>query len=237
MARGMLENLFNKVPEERLSRLALVIDFDGTITTEDVGLQIITEFGLPGWDEGIIKYRSGEFGSRELHEWEAAYLSSSQEHEMQEMARLKGEIRPGFNELIDYAHGNEIPLEIASSGWSFYIDAILGKYELTEIPYISAKADFTLGDTAVFACSPGATLCEINGICKCDRVRPLQSDDYKVIFIGDGLSDFCVSAQADVIFATRSLRKHCEDNQIEFTPFEDFFDVVRELEKLRAAEA
>jgi 2,3-diketo-5-methylthio-1-phosphopentane phosphatase len=232
----MLENLFNRVSEDHLSRLALVIDFDGTITTEDVGLQIITEFGLPGWDEGIVRYRSGEFGSRELHEWEAAYLSSSQEQDMQELARLKGEIRPGFDELIAYAHTNDIPLEIASSGWSFYIDAILGKFNLSDIPYISAKADFTLGDVAVFACSPRATLCDINGICKCDRVWPLQGDDYKVVFIGDGLSDFCVSEQADFIFATRSLRKHCEENDIEFTPFEDFFDVVRALEKLQEAE-
>ena len=57
-----------------MSRLALVIDFDGTITTEDVGVQIITEFGLPGWDEGIVKYCAGEIDSRELHEWEAKYL-------------------------------------------------------------------------------------------------------------------------------------------------------------------
>jgi len=233
----MLENLFNRVSEDVLTRLALVIDFDGTITTEDVGLQIITEFGLAGWDEGIVRYRSGEFGSRELHEWEAAYLSSAQESDMQDFAREKGEIRPGFKELIAYARSHDIPLEIASSGWSFYIDAILGKFELTEVPYISAKADFTLGDVAVFAPSPRATLCDINGICKCDRVRPLQSDDYKVVFIGDGLSDFCVSEQADVIFATRSLRKHCEDNQIEFTPFEDFHDVLRALEELQKTEA
>ncbi len=219
-----------------MSRLALVIDFDGTITTEDVGVQIITEFGLPGWDEGIVKYRAGEIGSRELHEWEAKYLSSSQEQEMQEMAREKGDIRPGFNELIVYAEANDIPLEIASSGWSFYIDAILGKFKLSHVPYISAKTDFTLGDVAVFAPGPGATLCDTNGICKCDRVRPRQRDGYKVVFIGDGLSDFCVSQQADVIFATRSLRKHCEENDIDFTPFDDFFDVIRALEKLQGAE-
>jgi len=218
-----------------LSRLALVIDFDGTITTEDVGVQIITEFGLPGWDEGIVKYRAGEIGSRELHEWEAKYLSSSREREMQKMAREKGDIRPGFKELIAYAGANDIPLEIASSGWSFYIDAILGKFNLSDVPYISAKTDFTLGDVAVFAPGPGATLCETNGICKCNRVRPRQRDGYKVVFIGDGLSDFCVSQQADVIFATRALTKHCGENGIEFTPFDDFFDVVRALSKLQEA--
>jgi len=219
-----------------LSRLALVIDFDGTITTEDVGVQIITEFGLPGWDEGIVKYCAGEIDSRELHEWEAKYLSSSQEHEMQEMAREKGDIRAGFNELTAYAEAHDIPLEIASSGWSFYIDAILGKFKFSHIPYISAKIDFMLGDVAVFAPGPGATLCETNGICKCDRVRPRQRDGYQVVFIGDGLSDFCVSQQADVIFATRSLREYCEDNDIEFTPFDDFFDVIRALEKLQEVE-
>ncbi|NQW17264.1 MAG: MtnX-like HAD-IB family phosphatase [Chloroflexi bacterium] len=216
-----------------MSRLAIVIDFDGTITTKDVGLQIIEAFGTPGWDEGIIRYRSGEFGSRELHEWEATYLESSRQSEMRDLARNVGEIRPGFKELLNYARSNDIPLEIASSGWSFYIDAILEKFSLSDVKYISAKADFSLGETAVFTPSPGATLCDINGICKCDRVRPFQRDNYSVVFVGDGLSDFCVSGEADVVFARGSLAQNCEVNQVNFTPFEDFFDVLRGIEAIR----
>ena len=37
-----------------LHKYAVVIDFDGTITCNDMGLAVITEFGAPGWEEGGI---------------------------------------------------------------------------------------------------------------------------------------------------------------------------------------
>ena len=78
---------------------------------------------------------------------------------------------------------------------------------------------------------------KINGVCKCDRVRPHQAAGTTVVYVGDGLSDFCVAEQADVVFARSSLAEFCEREEIAFTPFEDFFDVMDGVKKLVAAEA
>lgn len=219
-----------------LQKYAVVIDFDGTITCDDMGLAVITEFGAPGWEEGIEKYRSGEFNSMELHRWEVGFLPAARAKEMTERAADEAEIRPGLRELVEYAAANEIPVEIASSGWSFYIRAILKRQGFGGIPFTSVSANFDGGEFATYGLSPGATRCEINGICKCDRVRPRQEAGTTVIYVGDGLSDFCVAAQSDVVFARRSLAQHCRRAGIAFTPFEDFFDVLDGIRRLVEAE-
>ncbi len=219
-----------------MQKYAVVIDFDGTITCDDMGLRVISEFGAHGWKEGIEKYRSGEFNSMELHRWEASFLPSSKVKEMTELAAGGAEIRPGLTELVEYAAAHEIPVEIASSGWSFYVEAILKRHGLGEIPFTSAAANFDGVEFATHGLSPGATHCEINGVCKCDRVRPRQEAGRTVIYVGDGLSDFCVAAQSDVVFARRSLAVHCEREGIAFTPFDDFFEVLDGIRQLVEAE-
>lgn len=220
-----------------MHKYAVVIDFDGTITCNDMGLAVITEFGAPGWEEGIQKYRSGEFNSMELHRWEASFLPSTRVMEMTELAVGGAEIRPGLRELVEYAAARKIPVEITSSGWSFYIKAILQRHGLDEIPFTSASADFDGGEFATHGLSPGATHCEINGVCKCDRVRPHQEAGMTVIYVGDGLSDFCVAAQSDMVFARRTLAEHCELEGIAFTPFDDFFEVLDGIRRLIESEA
>ncbi len=215
-----------------MQKYAVVIDFDGTITCNDMGLAVITEFGAPGWEEGIKKYRSGQFNSMELHRWEAGFLPSAKVREMTELAASGAEIRPGLRELVEYAASHEIPVEIASSGWSFYVEAILKRHGLGEIPFTSAAAIFDAGEFATHGLSAGATHCEINGVCKCDRVWPRQEAGATVIYVGDGLSDFCVAAESDVVFARRSLAEHCERVGIAFTPFDDFFEVLDGIKQL-----
>lgn len=55
-----------------------------------------------------------------------------------------------------------------------------------------------------------------------------------IIFIGDGVSDLAAARQADVLFARQglALEKHCQDNNIPFTPFVSFVDIKSEIEKI-----
>ena len=220
-----------------MKKYAIVIDFDGTITGNDMGLAVMIEFGAPGWEEGIEKYRAGEFNSMELHRWEVGFLPAARAKEMRERAADEAEIRPGLRELVEYAAANEIPVEIASCGWSFYISAILKRHGFGEIPFTSVSANFDGGEFATYGLSPGATHCEVNGVCKCDRVRPHQEAGVTVIYVGDGLSDFCVAAQSDMVFARRTLAEHCELEGIAFTPFDDFFEVLDGIRRLIESEA
>ena len=39
--------------------LAVLVDFDGTITTRDIGDQVVINFADPGWEGALDRYRAG----------------------------------------------------------------------------------------------------------------------------------------------------------------------------------
>ena len=60
-----------------------------------------------------------------------------------------------------------------------------------------------------------------SGMCKCSKVN---ENDF--IYIGDGVRDSCVARKARKLFATKSLIKYCEKNDIQHIPFENFLDII-----------
>src|SRR5215212_5411224 len=55
-----------------LSMTAVFLDFDGTISTADVGVHLLERLGAPGWRDVDAEYDAGEIGSRVclLDEWD-----------------------------------------------------------------------------------------------------------------------------------------------------------------------
>ena len=55
-----------------------------------------------------------------------------------------------------------------------------------------------------------------------------------IFFAGDGSSDFEAAERADMVFAHRTLARHCSEQKIpfrEFTDFEDMFRAVRSFSR------
>lgn len=61
-------------------------------------------------------------------------------------------------------------------------------------------------------------------VCKCS-VAQQEKENKKIIYIGDGHSDFCVSQHVDLVIAKSSLLAHCIKNNLPNYPFYDFSDV------------
>ena len=77
--------------------------------------------------------------------------------------------------------------------------------------------------------------CERTGLCKCARARRLRSGGRQIVFVGDGISDFCIAEEeADFIIARSSLKDHCVANGIAHDEFSDFDDVARVVASLLA---
>jgi 2-hydroxy-3-keto-5-methylthiopentenyl-1-phosphate phosphatase len=68
--------------------------------------------------------------------------------------------------------------------------------------------------------------CGMTVMCKCDRVWHWRRKGYRVMFIGDGVSDECAVSQADIVLATSRLREVCESKGIDHTPFDTFDEVL-----------
>ena len=53
----------------------------------------------------------------------------------------------------------------------------------------------------------------------------LKKEYDKVIYIGDGVSDFCVANKADILYAKSKLSDYCKNKGINYIPYETFKDV------------
>ena len=71
------------------------------------------------------------------------------------------------------------------------------------------------------------------GLDKRSLVLEYKNNGKKVIFVGDGPSDYEAVKVADYVFARSSSRlvEHCSDNNIEFSEFTDFEDLIRQYKE------
>jgi 2,3-diketo-5-methylthio-1-phosphopentane phosphatase len=215
-------------------KLALLVDFDGTITEEDVAGILLDAFALEDWRRYEPMLEAGLINGREAHVLDYTSLPSKEE-ELTRFAVERAAIRPGFEELVSYCREAGIPMTVASGGLGFYIRAVLSQHRLSELPMYSAEADFTAGKTIRVSYDGAAATCDMVGACKCFHVHKYASLGYKVALIGDGISDTCAAGRADYVFARRGLQAHCEAQGIPFFPFTDFHDVLAQLQTLERA--
>lgn len=67
------------------------------------------------------------------------------------------------------------------------------------------------------------------GNCKIQHYENLKEHGYKVIFIGDGMTDQAVASKADIVFAKDGLEQYCIANNIEYSPWDNFQDINKLL--------
>lgn len=207
-------------------RIAVVLDFDGTLVLQDVGEILLDEFAPPEWRQEDARYNSGAITSKELAERGHGYLPTSKRDEMVEFARSSVVLRAGALDLASFCKANDVPLEVVSSGLDLYIAPFLRFFEIDGIPVSAKVADFDQGSFLVPTYPPDIEVCERLGVCKCSRVRHHQKNVYTVLFAGNGTSDQCVAGEADRAYARSSLAEYCDRVGIEYTLFESF-DVVQ----------
>ncbi|GGB59094.1 2-hydroxy-3-keto-5-methylthiopentenyl-1-phosphate phosphatase [Fictibacillus barbaricus] len=208
-------------------------DFDGTVTEKDNIVAIMEEFAPEGWQPIVNDILNETISIREGVGKMFSRISSEKKQEIIDFVLTRSKIRDGFQEFIDYTKKENIPLYIVSGGIDFFVYPVL-KNKIEPEQIICNASDFS-GDTIKItwpnACD---ALCENDcGCCKPSVIRGLVTR-YRVaekIVIGDSITDLQASKLADVVFARDYLIKKCQENNIPFTPFETFYDVIHALEK------
>ncbi|MSQ08893.1 MAG: hypothetical protein EXR57_00485 [Dehalococcoidia bacterium] len=211
--------------------LGIVIDFDGTVTERDIGDAIVKRFGLPGWDALEAKFHAGEATIRQLWIQEISRLPGDRVAEMTAFALETAKVRPGLRELLDYALEHGLPVEIASNGIEFYLNAILAANGLKDLQYVCLKADFSPEGSSQLVIPEDIVSCARNAMCKCARIWRMQRMASHVLFAGDGMSDACAGPEADILAARSSLARMAEAKGWAYIPFEDFWDVLAAVKK------
>jgi 2-hydroxy-3-keto-5-methylthiopentenyl-1-phosphate phosphatase len=206
-----------------LSRTSVFLDFDGTISTVDVGVHLLTRAAPDEWREIDEQFRRGVIDSREciLDEWD---LVHGDEATLRSIA-AEVALDPGVGPLVDALRAAGAELTVVSDGFGFYVeDAVrpFGLRALTNaVDFSTRRLEFPHEDR----CCP----CASCGTCKQAPIKDAQHRGRSTMLIGDGASDRKAALLADVVFAKDALATWCDAFGVDFVAFESLADVHRVL--------
>jgi 2,3-diketo-5-methylthio-1-phosphopentane phosphatase len=212
--------------------IKLFVDFDGTITIEDIGEAIFKKFGETNKVNRIIEdLLSDKISSRQCWDKLCRSVSVINKCELDEFIDML-DVESTFIPFVKFCNENEIEMVVLSDGFDYYIDRVFNKAGLTGLKYYSNKlfvdeagilsADYPHYDAGF----PTSANCKRNHI-----INHSGEDDY-TIYIGDGNSDKEAAQYCDFIFAKDGLARFCSMEKISFFPYKDFKDVQNKLTEL-----
>ncbi len=132
-------------------------------------------------------------------------------------------IRPGFESLLDFLGSQGVPFIIISGGLRGMVEARLGPLAKMVHGIYALDVDRTGEHIKIIAPFEGET--ELM-----DKTRIIaQYPSDEIVSIGDGYTDIKMAPKSDIVFARDVLAKNLEKKGIPYVPWNDFFDIQREL--------
>lgn len=198
--------------------LAVLTDFDFTISAVDVG-DLITDTFSPPSAETMALYRAKQIGTR-LYWWDS--MARVDPVRAADLAATIG-IDPHFHEFVDWCRSEGIPVAVVSDGFWFYISRVLSREGLDFLPVFCNE----MVETGRLEFPHGNPVCDRCGCCKAGVARRLRLAGTRVVYCGDGVSDLYASSFADWVFAKGRLAQYLQKNGSPFFPLTGF-DAVQE---------
>ena len=204
-------------------------DFDGTVTEEDASFFLLDAFAQGDWRRLLREYKEhrisvGEFNTK------AFAMVKDDKPTLLEALKGKVKVRTGLHELVNYCLKKGFRFAIVSNGLDFYIKAVLKALGLENIEVHAAQASFHPEGMKVQYVGPDGERLE-DGF-KEAYIKSFLKLGYRVIYMGNGDSDVAPVKYAHHVFATGELLAYCRENNLKYKPFENFIDVVRDIDLL-----
>ena len=221
----------------KIPKLKIFCDFDGTVTKKDVWVDALGRFikDTKAFDNVCKDFENGKITSRDCIKREIDLIEDFNFKVFDSFIEQQ-ELDDYFIDFINYCSDNNFELYLLSEGLDYYIKYILRKFNIN-LPYfcntliavenneiLKLSCDFPFSDEHCNSC----------GMSKRNILISNTNDLDKEIsvFIGDGVSDYCVSHYADIVFAKHRLASYCWKNNITYYDYKNFADVKIKLSKL-----
>jgi len=209
---------------QRSEKVLILTDFDGTVCTVDLGNELLKKFSSASLIDIELDYVQGKIGSRIAYQRIAKRLRGTRKKMTDHILAIE-KLDPFFLEFYTLSKDKGIDIKIVSDGLDFYIEAILQKYQLQEIGYYSNSAVFDVDSFLSIEFPAINDLCARCGTCKSKILNSYRLNYDRIIYIGDGYSDFCPSKYADMVFAKKILFQKCEQEGTPCIQFKDFSEI------------
>jgi 2-hydroxy-3-keto-5-methylthiopentenyl-1-phosphate phosphatase len=214
----------------------IFIDFDGTITSQDVGDAMFETFGGKRCLQFIEEYRSGSISAAECFKRECAECKGTDKRDL-DIFLDSQQIDPFFVEFITFCRSHGIAHYILSDGMDYYIHRILSQYTIRDLEYFSNHLELMPVDgTTKVTFQPSFPftdeVCNNCACCKRNHMLTLSGDEDIIVYVGEGFSDQCPVRYADIVFAKDELLKYCRQKNISYFEYQTFADVIARLKSL-----
>ena len=214
-------------PRVDLDNAAVFLDFDGTISTEDVGRYVLARFADPSWWELHLAFAAGTIGGREclIDQWALMGVPNDvSEAELRSAAR-EVPLDPGFEPLVVALRSEGAEVAVVSDGFGFYVHDACAP---AGVEVFTNAVDFATGELQ-FPHEDRCCPCSTCGVCKQAPIKDARYRGITTVLVGDGASDRKAALLADVVFAKDELADWCRAAGVRHHRFETLRDVQTTL--------
>lgn len=203
-------------------------DFDGTLTNKDTLVVLLDKYADSDWYSIEERALTGEIEEREALRAELALITAPDE--VLEKT-LQAEIHPavGVENLVSLVRENQWRMSVLSGGLIRFSNRLWAQWGYADIP-LFANDHTRNGDgrIEVIAASTPKIKDHCNH-CKRWHLEEALGRGSKVVYIGDGLTDFCPAEVAQRRYAKGTLLEYLREQNLEVIPFEDLNEVAADL--------
>ncbi|TFH40773.1 MAG: 2-hydroxy-3-keto-5-methylthiopentenyl-1-phosphate phosphatase [Chrysiogenales bacterium] len=203
---------------------AVFCDFDGTITSEETLSGMVRRVVPDRCKEVLPEMLARRMTLREGVQTLVESIPSGRYGEIIEYV-MAVPMRPGLEELLDFLNPPGIPFIVISGGLRGMVEARLGPLA-KRVKDIYA-VDVDTGGEYIRISSHFQSKTELMDK---PRVMSRYAAD-EIIAIGDGFTDINMALASQLVFARDALAQNLQKRGKEFVPWNDFYDIRRELER------
>jgi 2-hydroxy-3-keto-5-methylthiopentenyl-1-phosphate phosphatase len=209
-----------------IKKIALLCDFDGTISPVNVQALLYTHFANPSTRIINERWDKGEISTKE--ELEGCFKTITASREEMQVFLDTISLDPKFPDLLNYCHKSCISFAVISDGLKWYIEYILNAHGIEGVTVYANeiifsdngfKFDFPWFDTSA----------PLRGTAKNAITRKFIQEGYFVIVVGDGISDTDAVQYADMVFAKDYLLSYVRSKGIPAFEFVQIADVLHQI--------
>lgn len=216
--------------------IRIFIDFDGTISLQDVGDVMFETFGGETSKRAVEDYRLGKISAIECFRRECAACGEVDTQTLNAFLDSQ-EIDSTFLPFTEFCRSHEFKYCVVSDGMDYYIHRILQHHGVGEVPFLSNTLSLMSveGSMSVrFMPSFPYTdeVCDRCASCKRNHMLTMCADDDIIVYIGEGYSDRCPARYSDIVFAKDDLLKYCRQENISCYEYNTFADIQSRLQSL-----
>jgi 2-hydroxy-3-keto-5-methylthiopentenyl-1-phosphate phosphatase len=215
-----------------MKKTAVQLDFDGTVTLEDISYLLLDRFSGGDWHMYLDEYASGDISVGSFNQ-SAFGMIKADEKTLTDFVlnSPRTVIRPGLKDFTDYCAVQGLKIIVVSNGLTFYIKAILKKLDIEGPEIHAAENVFSPAGMRVRYLDPDGK--EVDTGFKETYTDMLLREGHEVIYIGNGSSDISPARKARYVFATANLLRRCRLENLNCYPYEDFHDVIETMKNLK----